>query len=338
MARDDGPRFSLGRSLLFSSVLVVGFFALAEASLRLVGIRERRVPPRLLVREMDTDITLPFMREDHDLFWSPQPGFRGRFRDKPVTINALGLRGPEVAIPKPPGRKRLVCFGDSITFGYAIGDSETYCARLGLRLADRGVEVVNAGVTGYTSFQVLRLLRRLAPRLDADFATILIGWNDGNKRPVTDLDYMRRLRLATAAEGALDRLYLYKALRNVYLRFALAALPSAPRTQRGPVPLYRENLRAIVAECRAHSIRPAFIALPRRRLPGETPPRPAHADALAETARELGVPLLDVGELGLDTPLASNASDFIDALHFSPQGSETMAELLARQLIALGWV
>ena len=32
-------------------------------------------------------------------------------------INALGFRGPEIALRKPPGTCRIVCLGDSTTFG-----------------------------------------------------------------------------------------------------------------------------------------------------------------------------------------------------------------------------
>ena len=67
---------------------------------------------RLLVKHMDSDVSLPFMRPDPALFWSPTPGWRGEFQGKPVTIDALGLRGGEVAIPKPRGRTRVVCCGD----------------------------------------------------------------------------------------------------------------------------------------------------------------------------------------------------------------------------------
>jgi hypothetical protein len=34
-----------------------------------------------------------------------------------IRVNALGLRGDEIATPKPPGTIRVVCLGDSTTFG-----------------------------------------------------------------------------------------------------------------------------------------------------------------------------------------------------------------------------
>src|SRR5512139_1546498 len=110
------PVFSRRRSLLLSALIVLGFFASAELVLRLVGVRPA-VRPRLLLRAIDTDIDLPFMRADPDLFWSPRPGFRGSFMERPVTINSLGLRGEELR-PRGAAARRIACFGDSITFGY----------------------------------------------------------------------------------------------------------------------------------------------------------------------------------------------------------------------------
>ena len=64
-----------------------------------------------------------------------------RLRSFPVSTNSRGLRGPEVAATKT-GR-RVLCLGDSVTFGWGVPYAESYPARLAENL---GVEVVNAGV------------------------------------------------------------------------------------------------------------------------------------------------------------------------------------------------
>jgi len=333
-----GPRFTLGRSLFLSSVIVAAVFGLAEVGLRIVGVSPP-VRPRLLLRAIDVDIDFPFMRADPELFWSPRPGFQGEFLGRPVRIDALGLRGDEVARPKPAGRCRVVCFGDSITFGYGVGDRETYTARLAEELRTRGVETINAGVTGYTSHQVLKRLRMLAPVLQADVATFCIGWNDGTRRPVDDREYDRRLGQVMAVEGLLDRLYLYRAMKRVYLRtLVVRSAGNLPQTQRVPMPSYRENLKLLVAVCREYGIRPAFVALPRRRRAGEAPLESPYPAAFAAAARELGVPLLETGQLGYDTAPIDNRLLFIDSLHFSPAGHAVLARLLAEQLVARGLV
>jgi len=330
--------FSRGRSILFASILILGFFTLAEVALRVVGVA-RPVSPRILLHQMDSDITLPFIKADKDVFWSPQPGFKGEFQGKPVTINSIGLRGDEVPARRP-GSRRVLCFGDSITFGYGTGDDETYPFHLGQLLEDGLVEVLNAGVTGFTSHQVLGHVRRLLPMLRPDVVTVCIGWNDGNVRTADDREYARRLALARDVDGALDRSYLYRAVKTAYLRSQVRSATGAARdVARVGLEQYKENLAAIVAECRKAGVRPVFIALPRRKDPSETRSTGTpYAAALLETARALSVPLLSVGELGIDTPRSSTKEYFIDSLHFSPAGSERMAEILAPQLAAAGLV
>jgi hypothetical protein len=86
--------------------------------------------------------------------------------------NSLGLRGPEIEIPKPPGTFRIVCLGDESTLAPETAQAETFCARLKELLATSGsaeVEVINAGCpqTGpLLSFLALRhRLLALAPDL-----------------------------------------------------------------------------------------------------------------------------------------------------------------------------
>ncbi|HWX25715.1 MAG TPA: GDSL-type esterase/lipase family protein [Vicinamibacteria bacterium] len=340
MTASEPHHFSIGRSLAFSAVIVVLFFGIVELVLRVVGVQPP-VRPRLILEVMDTDITLPFMRADPDVFWSPVPGFRAPFMGKMVSINTLGLRGEEVALPKPQGIRRLVCFGDSITFGYGVADVEAYPSALGRELAQDGWDVVNAGVTGYTSHQVRGWLRRLAPLLQADAATFLIGWNDGNRRAVDDREYERRIHAITALEGSLDHLYLYRALKGAYLRATVLKGIQWTRNAKGhraSLDQYRENLEAIVAECRRSGIRPVFVALPHRLKAGEPPFGSEYGEMLVATARAQGVPLLDCGPLGLQSASPSNAEYFLDSLHLTPRGNALMAHEIARQLRDLGIV
>jgi lysophospholipase L1-like esterase len=73
--------------------------------------------------------------------------------DLQVDTNSLGYRGAEVVRPKPAKTLRVVCIGGSTTFDIlAKNDDATWPARLQKRLRANHpeVEVVNAGVSGYT--------------------------------------------------------------------------------------------------------------------------------------------------------------------------------------------
>jgi lysophospholipase L1-like esterase len=330
------PSFSRRRSLVLSALIVAAFFAAAEGLLRLVGVRPA-VRPRMLLRAIDTDIDLPFMRADPELFWSLRPGFRGEFMGRPVTINSLGLRGDEPR-PRRSGARRIASFGDSITFGYGVADRETYPYLLDRALAPHGVEVVNAGVTGYTSHQVRGLVPRVAGAAPFDVALVCIGWNDGTWRPVDDREYERRLVSVNAVEGVADHSYVYRFIKGLYLRALVRGVQEQRKTTpRVPPALYRENLAAIVGACRARSIRPVFVGLPHRRVAGDPPVDRLYPDALEAAARALLVPLVDPGELGA-AGASPNGESFIDSLHLSPAGHQRMSETILRQLRALGIV
>ncbi len=64
-------------------------------------------------------------------------------------INAHGTRGPDFVVPKPANTIRILSLGDSRTFGWGLGDQETYSSLLqdGLQRDlgnSRKVEVINA--------------------------------------------------------------------------------------------------------------------------------------------------------------------------------------------------
>jgi lysophospholipase L1-like esterase len=323
--------------VLYATLIVLGFFGCVEVVLWWIDPAPT-VRKRLILRAMDVDIEFPFMAPDDELFWSPRPGFTGVFRGESVRINSLGLRGRELRIPKPPGRRRLLTFGDSITFGYGVGDDDTYPAVLGHALAERGMEVANAGVTGYTSFQVLGRLRALAPVVTADVATFCIGWNDGTLRPVEDRVYAARIRSTQTLTGTLNGWRLYRFLAGSYVRHQLRAEKEARVRESARVPLdqYRRNLEQIVDEARRAAITPVFLRFPRRRLPGESTSENPYEAVLLEVGRDREVPTIPLESLGLESEMDDTGELFIDSLHFSRKGNAAMAELIARYLIHSG--
>lgn len=91
--------------------------------------------------------------------------------------NRYGLRGPDPAIPKPPGAIRLLMLGDSFTFGFPVRDDETFCALAEQALRAKGlpVEVVNGGVSGASPTLHYLALRDELLELEPD---LVILWYD----------------------------------------------------------------------------------------------------------------------------------------------------------------
>lgn len=108
-----------------------------------------------------------------------------------VDINQLGLRDrKDLTWDKPPGTRRVLCIGDSFTFGWGVAEDLTWVRRLetGLRQLPGGQDVatVNCGVAGalYIDEYWWALRDRLG-RLQPDTVIVSICLNDVALMPNT---------------------------------------------------------------------------------------------------------------------------------------------------------
>ena len=105
----------------------------------------------------------------------------------------MGYRGGEISLPKPEGCFRIVVLGGSTTYGEFINDDrQTFPARLEERLRDIGyprVEVINAGVPGYNSWESLSDLQFHALDFEPDLVIPYYGINDVHCRLVVPQSY-----------------------------------------------------------------------------------------------------------------------------------------------------
>src|SRR4029079_14588268 len=137
------------------------------------------------------------------LLWRLKPNLNHAVWDFTVlSTNAQHFRADYPIENKPPGTYRIVCLGDSVTFGYRVPvvwpDKPTeydpewlpfpILLEKQLRAAnlDRQVEVFPMAVPGYTSHQGLAWLRRDIDRLQPDLLTVSFGWNEASFRDIPD--------------------------------------------------------------------------------------------------------------------------------------------------------
>jgi lysophospholipase L1-like esterase len=91
--------------------------------------------------------------------------------------NNLGLRGGFVSGEKPAGVRRILCLGDSLTFGEGVREKDIWPERL-RSLLGPGVDVVNAGIQGYDfNHEALYLLLH-GRQLDPDVVVVAFFMND----------------------------------------------------------------------------------------------------------------------------------------------------------------
>jgi len=143
------------KNLLLSSLLTLS----ALAACLVVG----EIAARLLLPRHPLYLhPQPLHDPDPKLRWVLRPRQEGFTQDRPMHVNAAGLRdAEEIPARKPLGELRVLVLGDSFSFGNGVADSDTYSEVLEARLRQRGfgVRVLNAGVQGYDVHQEADWLR-----------------------------------------------------------------------------------------------------------------------------------------------------------------------------------
>jgi lysophospholipase L1-like esterase len=110
-----------------------------------------------------------------------RPGLRGTYYGVPVSINSLGMRGPEVP-DKAPGEFRILVMGDSVPFGIGVRYEDALPQQLervlGERHPGRRFRALNMGVPSYNTEQELIQLRTLGIALAPDAVILFFASND----------------------------------------------------------------------------------------------------------------------------------------------------------------
>ena len=354
-AKRKWPRAALALPGLFTLALLL----LAEGVVRLTLSR---------VDSLDVFVRLPLMRSDLAdrnkagifegdplLFWRLKRNLKDVVWDYTVvSTNADGLRAERPLGTKAAGSVRILCLGDSVTFGFRVPlvfpsapnsydrSEAPYPALLDrwLKLANpgRAVEVVNMGVPGYSSRQALAWLRRDITRLQPDLVTICVGWNDVSPRERPD-----RVSMPMGAGHVLARQVVGSS--QLLLRASLAAMGVGrwlPRSRSSEVLAPRVtdtefvgNVIAAARVARAHDAEVVVLA------PifggGPTPStemslvRIYRAELGLAATRE-GIAFLEVPEL-TEAAFPQNAAYFpVEAIHPGSKGHRLLARALLRRL------
>jgi hypothetical protein len=178
------------RLLLVLVGLALGL-VMVEAAFRLAG------------PNIPLDLTMARFQVYHPVYgFFHQPGVSGWVRTDEFTtfvkFNTQGLRGPEVAIPKPPDTFRALVLGDSVVEGAQVGEDATMAGRLREELrglaGGKRVETVNAGVAGFGTGQQLMFLEREGLAYQPDL--IVLVFTIANDPADNSLAVARRWKLA----------------------------------------------------------------------------------------------------------------------------------------------
>jgi len=123
---------------------------------------------------------------DPDLIHRMTPNQSAYTHSFPVHTNSYGLRDREFSLHPASNTVRILCIGDSLTFGAGVKNEETYPTQLeNLLNADQSTsfEVINAGVSAYDTWQEVEYLQRDGFRFRPDLVVVGVYANDIVPRP-----------------------------------------------------------------------------------------------------------------------------------------------------------
>ncbi len=282
-----------------------------------------------------------------------------RLRPELEGVNSLGFRGPEVGAEKPAGRFRILVVGDSIAWD-ADGFASGLASLLRPKFAD-GVEVLNASVPGYTTYQERIFLGRLLAPVRPDVVVLEYCLNDNHRflhRLTEDGGWLltpeARATLLPDGDGIPARVARWSYLA-FEIRKRLLALerrggtihPWESEPDFGPAwrpetwPAERAEILAIQAATRNTGARLVVMAVPYEPqlepalLAREREYALAPQARLASICADAAIPFVDLAP-AFESARAAHTGDplFRDRVHLTPAGHAIAAGALRDRLCA----
>ncbi len=221
-------------------------------------------------------------RFSEELGWEKKPDFIGIMEEKEIfferqklrrTFDSQGFSAEDSAQVADSRVPKILTVGDSSTLGYGVPPDRSYAEQLDAMLPD--TYVVNLGVSGYTSYQGLKVLEKYLPVFNPSL--IIVAFNFNDRRYVLSPDGIdseskfRRDMDGRRFMALQDKVYLYRLLRALMLKAGIIADVNAAgesavgdlRTFKVRVPpdKYRENLAKMASMAKAHKVPVIFLVL-----------------------------------------------------------------------------
>ena len=261
-----------------SAWLVLAFTVAVGLAAMEAGVR--RLAPQRLVQGYvapDPDLgTYPvadaaWLNTEHQRYW--------------VRTNGAGFRMPD-EVDLSPGRRRVLVYGDSFTFGWGLEYEDTYFAALQKSAAVRrpSLQLLNAAVPGFSSGHVKKLMERHIPTMKPAAVVYFLTNNDLMDNATTDPDY--QVTAYTFEAGGAVKLTDVKPYRP-WKRFLLRYTPYAWLNRNSHLFVAAKDLVKRALRWKTRDLRAAVDD--DRTAPAANPPAAAAADASAAPA-ETGAP------------------------------------------------
>jgi len=233
--------------LSISSILV--FWSVLEIFFGMTNLHEKILFSNFFQKFENIAIECRIHRKvyllDDQLFWRIGPAHGD--------VSKQGFRNPDIfSKTKPEKTFRIICIGDSVPFGVSPDVTKTeqaYPAVLEIILKTKtrkNIEVINAGVPGYSSLQGLRYLKRDLVQFEPDLVIAHFGPNDGATAFFfSDKEQPILPRWLIKTQNFLCRSKTYSFLNAVFFYFKYKKVRTPSFKRRVSEEDYKNNLSAI---------------------------------------------------------------------------------------------
>ncbi|HET6978435.1 MAG TPA: SGNH/GDSL hydrolase family protein [Pyrinomonadaceae bacterium] len=283
------------------------------------------------------------------LLWHLKPNLNHVYWDfTTVSTNAQSFRADYPIGAKPAGTFRIVCLGDSVTFGYRVPpvwperpndfdpEWQPYPMLLEKELRkanpNRSIEVFPMAVPGYTSHQGLAWLKRDIDYLKPDVVIASFGWNDASFGDVPDREAVDTRWWPVAIRWLIDHSQAFAhATRWLRSRNQVTSVVHAPGP-RVSQQEYIQNFDAIVRLAKDHGAGVIVIGAPYRDSktnPPEAQLMTQYRASLKAEMQQSQTPYLEILEL-TEAAGSVNEGFFGELIHPNHMGHRLMASELLK--------
>ncbi len=207
------------------------------------------------------------------LGWDRKPGYRGVIGHYQREFDSAGYFTVDSEQIADTTKKKVIFIGDSNTFGHGAPTQSSFVEVVEGLVP--GINAINLGVSGYTSFQGRVAFDKQLPLLKPDLVVVSFNYNDRRyvfpSDGVDSAEEFRRVYQASVRGGArigevLDASYFVRAVRRVMTKVGMLPSPVTDLRVDAVVPRvgedgYRNNLSHIAKEAQRLGIPLIFLAL-----------------------------------------------------------------------------
>jgi len=299
-------------------VAVFAFFGLAEIGVRI-----------LWGDEINLQYTSAGLYKEQ--FYSAKtdgwmPNAEGSSCGKPVKINSLGLRGPEINLNTD--EKKILLLGDSVLFGVALDEDETIAAILRERL---DACIINTAVIGYATRHYVDVLHYWIRKTKLNRVVIFFCLNDIDTRanPVYKSTYSNITDLIFTQLRSRSKFYML--MKNLTSDRSKAFFSYPHQAYKAGDPDFISGMKDVMAMrtlCDAENVKFDIVMLPyeyqlrNRRQDGIWAPQ----ELMAGFFQQNKIDYLNIDFPDFEGDVLKKLYLYADGIHFSALGHRMIAE------------